>query len=428
MQHRGIKILSLALLGSSVLVPAVAAQDSDQVMSIYERYRPDLSAKGIRTGGFLFYPEIKAEGEFDSNIYATDDNNVDDVDDFIAIVKPSFRLQSNWNSNSFALFAGADIGRYADNSAEDYEDFNVGASGRIDMSHGSNIFVDLTYADMHEDRGSPDSVGTQAEATTFSTLKAIAGFKRDEGVMSFAVDGSYEKNDYDDARLNGGGRLENDDRDRETIRSSVRIGFDLNDDYEAFVKFATVAVEYDDSRLDGGPLRDSDGWDVVGGAAFNVGGSSVGEFYVGYVKRDFDKASFADASEMKFGASMLWSGDLTSFKVAIDRDVAETTLEADNASGQRVASAGILSTSYSARIEHELRRNLLLGADISYNKMDFINTVRDDDVTKLGLGAKYLLNRTFSLNADYKFDKRSTNEVNQDYKRHSFIVSLGAQW
>lgn len=423
------KLLSLALLGSSVLVPAVAAQDSDQVQSVYEKYRPDFSAPGVRSGGFLFYPSVAVDGEFNGNIYKTDDASTPNVNDFIAIIKPSFNLVSDWNNNYFALNAGAKVGRYTDNSTENYEDINIGASGRIDMTRGTNIFADLSFSDAHEDRGSPDTASNQAEQTTYSTLTVKGGFKRDEGLMSFAVDGSYVKANYDDAALNGGGFLNNDDRDRETVQGSVRLGYDLNDDFEAFVKFTTTKVTYVDSQQDGGPLRDNDGWDVVAGTSFDVGGKSVGEFYVGYVKRDFDGATLRKAgniSDVKFGASLLWSAtELTSVRVAVDRSVTETTVTALN-SGR--PASGILATLYSVRMEHELRRNVLLNVNGSYTNMDYQNIGRVDYMTKVGAGMRYMFNRNFSLNADYSYDQRETGVVNQDYKLHSFIVSLAAQW
>jgi len=425
MQKYGIQNIALALLGTTLLVPAANAQTADeQIMSVYERYRPDLSAAGLRTGSFLFYPTAAVEGKYDSNIFATKDT---ETDDYITIIKPNFALVSDWNNSSFSVFGSADIGRYANNGGEDYDDFSFGASSRIDISRGSNITADFGYSDKHEDRGSPDAIGGAAAPTKYSVLNGALGFKRDEGIVSFAVNGSYEKRDYKNVqRLGGGPSFKNNDRDREIKKGTVRFGYDLNEDYEAFVKFTAIDVKYDNSRQFGGPLRDSDGWDVVGGTAFNVGGKSEGEFYVGYVKRDYDSASLSDISEFKFGASVLWAAsDLTSFRVGVDRNVTETTVTSRGGT----PAAGVLSTIYSARLEHELRRNLLLNASASYNNQDYINIGRVDNLTNLGLGTKYLVNRTFSINADYSYAKRSTGAVvDLPYKRHAFIVSLSAQW
>ncbi|MCK0069375.1 outer membrane beta-barrel protein [Kordiimonas laminariae] len=425
MKSTVLKLAATALLGSTAMATAAFAQQSDeQVQSVFERYRPDYTSVGIRTGSFIFSPTIGAEGKFNSNIFAQDNDSVDTTDDFIAVIKPSLALVSDWNRGFLSLTADADIARYADNSTEDFEDIRLNAQSRIDITRGSNITFNVGYSDLHEDRGAPDSNGQQDRPTTFSIFSTDVGYTRDEGLVSFAVTGSYENFDFDDTGLVGGGIFNNDDRDRERTEGTVRVGYDLNEDYEAFVKFAALKVKYDDSREDGGPLRDSDGWSVVGGAAFDLGGKSEGEFYVGYQKRDFDSASLGDSSEFIFGASVLWAATgLTSVKLGVDRDVNETTV------GQNgLFASGTLDTSFSLRAEHELQRNVLLGADVSYTKQDYIGVGREDDVYLVGAEAKYLMNRLLSMKASYNFEKRNTNADQQDYNRHVFMVGLTAAW
>jgi len=195
----------------------------------------------------------------------------------------------------------------------------------------------------------------------------------------------------------------------------------------------TQAVKYDDRFDDNNVVRDSDGWDIVGGAAFHVGGKSEGEFYIGYLKRDYDSASLGDVSAFTFGASLLIDATgLTSVKFSLDRSVLESTTLSSNPVARfallRPAS-GILDTRLAVRIEHELQRNLLLNARASYNNNDYINLGRVDVLTKFGVGAKYLLNRNFSLDFDYEYDRRETSDrVDADYKRHTFLVGLKAQW
>ncbi|MBV1901393.1 MAG: outer membrane beta-barrel protein [Kordiimonadaceae bacterium] len=427
MKSQAFANVALALLGSTLLVPAAIAQNADApLMSVYERQRADYDAAGVRSGSFLFKPSVNVEGKFDSNIYAAGEN---EVDDFIAIIKPSLKLDSDWSSHAFSLFADGAIAKYSDNSGEEYTDVNVGASGRLDVTRGSSIDYSLSYSAGHEDRGAADDIGAPADPTEFSLLNASVGFKRDEGLVSFAVDGKYVVQDYDDAALIGGGFVENDDRDRDTVSGSVRLGYHLNDEYEAFVKFTAVKVTYDDSTIEGGPRRDSDGWDAVGGMAFQLSGASEGDFFVGYVKRDFDAASLGDVSDFTFGASVLWAPTgLTSARLAVSRNVVETTLRAANSDGVTVAAAGTLTTAYSLRVEHELQRNFLLNANVSFSQSDYVGTVRDDDITKAGFGAKYLMNRNVALNADYVLEKRNTTEAGQDYTRNTVMVSLTAQW
>ncbi|MEX0298184.1 MAG: outer membrane beta-barrel protein [Kordiimonas sp.] len=433
MKTRALAHAAVALFSTTMIVPAAFAQQTADapLTAIYDKPRADYDAPGIRSGGFMFKPSVTAEGKFDSNIYATDTATAPDVDDFVAIIKPSLKLDSNWNNHSLSLFADAAIAKYSDNGGEDYEDINLGANTRFDISRGTNITADLTYSSGHEDRGSAEP-SSPVEPTTFNLFKAAVGFKRDEGKMSFAVNGDYTKQDFDNIALGSGGNIRNDDRDRETVNGSVRIGYHMTDEYEAFAKMTLTKVNYTNPADKGDTFRDNDGWDVVGGTAFKLTGTAEGEVFVGYVKRDYDAKSLqvGNISDFKFGASILWAPTgLTSARFAVSRDVVETSL-ADNAGTQ---AAGILSTLYSVDIQHELQRNLLLNAKASYTKMNFGGIARDDDLVDLGLGAKYLLNRNFSLTADYKYAKRDAEEtgvanLNQDYKRHTFIVGLKAQW
>ncbi|MFC4348521.1 outer membrane beta-barrel protein [Kordiimonas lipolytica] len=422
--------VATGLLASTALAPAAFAQDeaaeADEVTSVYERYRPDYDAPGIRSGSFLFYPTIAAEGKYDSNIYAQESGV---TDDFIALIKPSFALVSDWNTDFLQVFADANIARYTDNSSEDWEDFNIGASGRKDISHGTDIHADIMYQDGHEDRGSADAVGNQVAPAQTSTFRASLGFKRDVSILSVALDGRYVKQNFDDVALQGGGTLNNDDRDRDRVTVEGRVGYELADGREAFIRGSIDRVEYDNSKEDGGPQRNSDGMEIVGGAAFDLTGKARGEVYGGYMKRTFDSETMGEIDGFKFGAELLWNvSGLTSFTGSIKRSIDETSVFGENENGVAIPASGIISTLVFGRVEHELRRNVLLNAQGSFTKQSFALTTREDDLINFGVGAKYLLNPNVNVNVGYDYSYRDTNVQGQDYSRHALMVNVKAQW
>jgi len=441
--------VATGLLASTALAPAAFAQDeaaeADEVTSVYERYRPDYDAPGIRSGSFLFYPTIAGEGKYDSNIYAQESGV---TDDFIALIKPSFALVSDWNTDFLQVFADANIARYVDNGAEDWEDFNIGMSGRKDISHGTDIHADILYSDGHEDRGSADADGNQVSPAQTSTFKASAGFKRDVSVLSLAVDGTYLRQNFDDVALQGGGTLNNDDRDRDRLSVQGRVGYELADGREAFIRATMDRVEYDDSTEDGGINRNSDGYDVVAGASFDLTGAMRGEVYGGYMKRayDSDSSRVQDIDGVKFGAELLWTPTgLTSITAAVKRSIDETTIGEENpdfvagtttppTDYRIVPATGIVSTLIFGRVEHELRRNILVSADASYTRQDFQfsdsypGVSREDDLINFKVGAKYLLNRNVNVNVGYDYSYRDTTTQGQDYSRHALMVNVKAQW
>ena len=421
-------------VAAGVSVPVVAQDGAqDQVVSVYERARPDFSAPGARSGSFIFNPTIDAGGRYNSNIFArragATVQNPGEIDDFIWSVKPGFSLSSDWSQNFFQLTGNADLSRYTDNPNEDYSDFNIGANGRIDIERGMNITYGASFTNQHEDRGSPDTNGAQDELTTFDRFTANVGFERDQSIASFAAEVNYESLSFSSPALVGGGVLNNTDRDRERYAGSVRLGYELDQYYEAYVQLEANRVEYDDSQADGGPQRNSDGWEITGGAAFDITGTSYGEFYVGYLKQNYDSNSLANIDSFTFGASMLWNPTgLTSVRVGVDRGVQETVAFAQDAQGNAALVSGILGTSYRVDFEHELQRNVLLQGGIGLTTSNFEGSVRNDDLYSAGFGVRYLMNRNLSLNANYDWDYRSSNAATQDYKRHIFMLNLTAQW
>lgn len=426
---------ALALAMTAGLSVSAVAQDGapeDQVVSVYERSRPDYSAPGARTGSFLFYPTISTSVKYDSNIYASRAGPTAQIagefDDFIFQVKPGFALTSDWNQNYFSLYADADIAKYGDNTGEDYEDFNFGFNGRMDISRGTSIDIGASYSDLHEDRGSPNNIGRAAAPTLYDVFKANVGFTRDLSLVSLSVGGNYENYNYDNADLVGGGIFNNDIRDYEKLSGSVRLGYEVDQYYETFIRLTANATNYDDSQATGGPQRNSDGWEAVVGTAFDITGTSQGEIFVGYIEQNYDSNSLTNIGNFTFGASMLWNPTgLTSVRVGVNRAVQETIV-AEVINGFAVPAAGILSTTFNFDVEHELQRNVLLKGTARYSKGEFVNTNRDDDTFNASLGTSYLLNRNLSIDATYTFDGRNTTQAGQDFKRHMFMVGLKAKW
>lgn len=447
MRKQATILIMSSLLAGTALAPSALAQDAsaegDEVMSVYDRYRPDYNAPGIRTGSFLFYPSIDGVVKYDSNIFAQDKDAAEAgargevVGDVLAQIKPSFNLVSDWSSDYFRLFADADIAKYMDEGTEDYEDFTIGASGRKDISRGMSITADVSYREGHEDRGAPNANGNQVEPTTLSVFDAKLGFVRDVSVISLAVDGSYTRREFDNIANQGDTTSNNDRRNRDRMKIQARVGYELPSGYEAFIRGSIDRVEYDNSKQVAvlpvtagavrGPQRNSDGVEIVGGATFDITGKARGEVFVGYMERAYDSDTLGSTDGINFGAELLWNvSGLTSFTGSVKRSIDETVIT-DPDSGD--ASSGITSTLFSGRVEHELRRNVLLHANASYTRLQFELIDRDDDMFNVGAGARYLINRNLSAGVSYDYNSRSTEDsLDQDFTRHALMVNVTAKW
>jgi hypothetical protein len=97
--------------------------------TVRDRPRPDYDPIGVPLGGFVAFPSITVSSEYNDNIFATDDNTEDDI---ITRLRPNVDLRSNWSRHLLGLTLGADLGFYADNTDENFQDFNVVGNGRYE--------------------------------------------------------------------------------------------------------------------------------------------------------------------------------------------------------------------------------------------------------------------------------------------------------
>ena len=89
---------------------------------------------------------------------------------------------------------------------------------------------------------------------------------------------------------------------------------------------------------------------------------------------------------------------------------------------------------YTARIQHELRRNILANVRFSYtdNQYEFdgpkANSLKDTQVSRAGLGLSYLFNRYMYISAGYTYEKQDANSPEFEYKANRWFITFGAEF
>ena len=220
--------LALAQTASEQLVRdqlAIVRPRLDRGETVTNRSRPELDPLGMRAGSFLIYPRLGLQETYNDNIFAAES---DEQDDFITLIRPQLDVRSDWTNHAVDLRAGATIGRHADETDEDFNDFSVGASGRLDITGRSNLRGDVSYNQLHEGRGSPDDVRRQGgsppvEPTVFKVGSAFLTYTQWLGRFLVELDGAADRLDYDDVRREDGGIINNDDRDRTLVAGGSKL-------------------------------------------------------------------------------------------------------------------------------------------------------------------------------------------------------------
>ena len=395
-------------------------QELEPGSTVRDRPRPETDPQGLRAGGFLIFPSLTVQESYDSNIFATPD---DEEGDFITSIQPNVAAESQWSNHQLNFRAGADQGIYADSSDENYLDWNVGADGRLDVTRDTNLFAGASWNNEHEERGSPDDVNGE-EPTEYDVANLTLGGEHRFNRLSFRLINTYDRLDYDDVGAAGGGTINNDDRDRDIYESTLRGSYEIQQNFTAFIEGGYNIRDYDAAQTDAGVNRDSDGFDVALGSEFDLTGITFGEVSIGYRSQSYEDAALDDVSGFSANASLTSNvTQLTSVTVAVQSSIDETTVGTGNNSA-----AGAFSRGINLRVDHELLRNLLLNADASYVNRDYEGVDRMDNSFAAGLGADYFANRYLNFGVGYNFEARRSDVSGAEYDKHVIFVSGTLQY
>ncbi len=412
-------LLGLAggLLLSVAFAPApAAAQDGadERKVTVTTRAKPELDPSGVRLGSFVLFPSLGLGSEYTDNVFKTDDG---ERDDFIHHLLPAARLVSDWSNHELELGVEADIGRYADHGSEDYEDVSGWANGRLDLTKSTSVFSGVLVESLHEDRGSPDAVAGR-NPTTFDRLTATLGLAQRFNRVTLEGEARYVELDFDDVRAAGGGRINNDDRDRDLYVGALKLGYEIVPRYLAFVRGTVNERDYRSRTDDLGFDRDSHGYDLALGTEFDLTGVTFGEVHVGYREQAYEDPGFGTLDGVSFGARLTSNvTPITTLQLLVDREIEETSV---------TTAEGYWSTSVKLRADHELLRNLILSADLGLALADYEGIDRDDEIYMGGFGATYQMNRYLGITAGYRYEERASagRARDQDYVENALMVRV----
>lgn len=373
------------------------------------RARPELDAAGVRTGGFVVFPELVVEEQFTDNVFATKRNKKSDQ---VTVLHPRMQVKSNWNRHALHLESNATIGIHAEETAEDYQDHRHLLYGQFELARDTVIRSRVQYASLHELRRSSDDSGG-IEPSKYDILVGGGDIRKEMGKFNFSLGGEIQIMNFDDnvARVGGAPVVINgDDRDRETVIWSGRVGYEIIPDYEAFVRGSYNNRDYDDAVDDSGIDRDSQGYEVVSGLEVDFGGLIFGDFYAGFTSQNIDDSSLKTVAGPTYGAGLTWiPTGMTSVYFSAERHFEDTTL---------IGAAGSTETNLRLTVDHELMRNLLLQFDGGLSRNHFKGLRRDDDIMALSVHANYLMNRRMNLFLGYTFEKEDSDVSTQDFERN----------
>lgn len=404
--------LSAVLLGCLVLVQCIdaRAQHPDDRRTVAERFVPVHRADGVPVGAMRLYPRLGLGLIWSDNVFASDTPELE-LSDWGAKLLTEAILESISSRYSAEIGGRAEFVRFDEFSSNDFENIRFWIAGDKDFLR-SNFALDADFADLAEPRTSPDAAGNAVELTQYRRINLEGAYTYSPGRWIARLDGTYRNLDYENTQTLTG-TIDNSDRARKILDVGIRFGYEMSELYGLFLEPRSTKISYEQPVDRNGFERSSEGYEIRLGTSLAYSGVITGEFFVGYLDREFDDIAFGNVQGPSFGGEIDWSiTRLTTASLGASRTTDPTTI---------AGASTTLNTRFMLGIDHEIRRNLILQLDLEAANQDFIGIIREDDILRLGLRAEYRVNRKLWVRAGYQYLERRSSAP--DTRGRNFLIN-----
>lgn len=399
------RAITFALLGScGVAMPALAQQSDatdglgsvssensfgrDRNIGVLERRRPDYTPEPIHVGVLELLPRMAIGAGYDDNLYAQEDNRIGDaylrIRPRVSLVRPSPTLK-------LSLDGELDLLRYADRASENATQYSVNAGALYTISKSNTLNVMLRNGRYSQERVSPDSPTQASRPVRFTLSGGTATYTHVFNRLRVRGVVDVENRNYSDSVTPLGDPVDQDFRDHTTYTGTAVGEYALSPSISLFAAGSLNKRDYR-QRIGPVPARDSKGFELAGGASFELGRKARGSLRLGYFEQDYRPVEFEDVSGFLVrGELAYFLTPLVTITGTVDRGIKETGVN---------GATGYLATNMTLRADYELLRNLIISAGGELEKRDFNNIDRQDDRWTWRGSASYLVSKRMALRVD----------------------------
>jgi hypothetical protein len=418
---RALKISSFLAAGVSfgalfMAVPAYAQSTGGQ--GIAERARPDYDALGSRLGSFTLFPSVTTSVTATDNYRATDTNRRSDV---YFSVHPEVVATSNWSRNRLEARAYFDQSLHANLSGENTTQFGASLAGAYDVSRETQLRADVSAARYVESRSSLGSFQNSLEPVRYEVLHAGVGASRSFNELSLSGNASVDYRNFHDAAIGNGLFVDQDFRDVRVANLGGNVRYDLRNGIGLI-----FTAQYEDDRYSFRPgktgflpidvNRNSAGLTLQGGVTLELSHLIFGTVQIGYLDRKYDDPRLKNVSSLSYNADILWNvTPLTSIRARASRSVEDTS---------SIDFAGNTRSDFRLSVDHELYRYIIISGDAGYGHFTPNGIGVGGDEYSVGAGARYLIDRNFSVSGNLRYAARTSDSSFLRYHATSASISL----
>ncbi len=380
-----------------MIVPPVVPEgyNAGRNVSVRERPRPDFEALGIRRGSFMILPNVETGVGVTSNTYLSPS---DEVASPFAFLRGAVVARSNWSRHSLRVSGEGEVRRFIGQSARNEDRWLASGVGRLDVSQALTLQGTVTAERSFENQFSGEVLPTVAALSRYQKFFGSLMGRYTAGRVRGTWIVDRTSLDFRPLALRSGSFRDQSDRDRDISRATVQVEYAQTPSIAWMGQVSFARTGFENTLISGAPNRDSDAVRVLGGINLDLAGRVRGTIGFGYTNRNYRSPRYSDASGFSLESKLeFFPTDLTTVTLASRR-----TLE----DSQIGTNGSFWNSSASFAIDHELRRNLILGASGEIGTQKTVDDGRRSESFILRGNARYLSSRRLEIRGAASYGNR----------------------
>jgi hypothetical protein len=392
---------------------------------VRQRIQPGYETQPHHVGSLELFPSARLMALFNDNIYASKNNTRSDL---ITKVSPGVVVHTSNPHHGFKAAASSEHGLYSQFDRENYNDFHLDFQPYVRITPSSKLIGKLAFDQEHDARtaeAASNNIGAEEPVQWQRSIGRI-GWNYQPSRLAIQVFLQNESRRYENVASITGTQLINNDRNRNENSLNAEMSYDLGNQNKLYL--TTIAFKRNYTRADFNTLlgsysginRDSDGYQTVIGVSQEITPLIRMNINGGIFHQSFNDGRLKTIQTPIGQAEITWQiNPLTTIDLNLKRSVFET-IQPD--------AAGFVQSKAGIEINHEFRRDLIIGGQLVTGSNNYAGSNRVDHYQGGGPFLIYKMNRTVSWKADVLYDKRNSNQVFADYTRQQAMITMQVQF
>jgi hypothetical protein len=382
---------------------------------LQDRFNRRISVPGTQIGAVSFQGSAVADLGFNDNLFAQDTGVKSDF-----FVDYGGKLDADYHDDEFRAHwsLNGSERRYFSQNNEDYWQGGTRLELSDQVFRDLGLFLDGGVQRLSVPRTDPNTINGFKPAT-YLLYDAEAGTQVGDGAHNLlTVTSGYSQSIYDQS-FGSQGLIITNDRDRQEFFGDVRFDHTFFGQQKVFIEVRPDGRSFGREIDASGFKRASNGVRSDAGFQLDINSLFLVSVSSGYQMQFYADPRYGEIDIPDVNAEVLWSPTLlTQLDVKFVHEYYEDLF---------IESPGYVHDMGTVTLSHELTRNLLLKADVSYDDRQLQRSVRHYDILTSEARADYEIQHALTVGIDYQ-NQNLTSNTTRSFDQNIIMLTLKKQF